>query len=480
MKTIKKIKIGLVGVMAIPFRGDKEVQFSQSAEGLQELAVKLGFDLHIIRKGIYQLADAKLAAAELKEWGADFILIQTSSNSHGSFVYPIAQLNAFLGIWAVPEGAPTSEGGLPLNSFTSANHYASILKNYLTGYQKPLKWFFGRPGQPLLDDRLRVTVQALTALINFREKRIGLIGGVASGFDNLIVDERNLYNRLGVHVVPIDFDEMKELTKHVSAEEQAQSSGRIRASASQLAPGQENALALSGRFLSVYQHLAEERNLEAIAVDCWPRFQEEMHFAVCTVLGQSNSEGLVASCEGDVASAVGMLALRYMTSGDIVTLMDLVTIDPQDNSLLLWHCGPTSPKLADEKGVRVEPLWLFDGYGGEPIGLHNDLTLRPGLGTVLGFTPDFEHLLVMDGIIDNNKPSYRGSRGWLTKLRLNTVPASVLDVAETLINSGFQHHYPFAYGELAPAGLELAAWLGIHSIPLQKYSLFLKEGNKEC
>jgi len=155
-------------------------------------------------------------------------------------------------------------------------------------------------------------------------------------------------------------------------------------------------------------------------------------------------------------------------------LMDLVTIDPSDDSLLLWHCGPTSPSMADENGARLEPLWLFDGYGGDPIGLHNDLVLRPGQGTVLGFTPDFERILLLDGIIDNKKSSYRGCRGWLTHLRINTQPASVLDVTQTIMSSGFQHHYPFAYGDLAPAGLELAAWSGIQPIPYQSYSPFLK------
>jgi hypothetical protein len=99
---------------------------------------------------------------------------------------------------------------------------------------------------------------------------------------------------------------------------------------------------------------------------------------------------------------------------------------------------------------------------------------------VLGFTPDFERILILDGQVDSNKPSYTGSRGWLKNLHLNTIPASVLDTAQTLMASGFQHHYPFAYGDLAPAGLELASWLGIHPIPLQRYTSYLSEEGSPC
>jgi hypothetical protein len=88
----------------------------------------------------------------------------------------------------------------------------------------------------------------------------------------------------------------------------------------------------------------------------------------------------------------------------------------------LWHCGPTAPALADDKGTRMQSLWLFDQDQKPPFGLHNDLVLKPGQATVMGFTPDFEQLLVLDGEIDNQKPSYMGSRGWYRNIKLAQNP----------------------------------------------------------
>jgi len=474
MRETRRLKVGLTGVMCTPFLGDKAAQFADSAERLSTLAELLGFDLHVITGGMWNIEDARRAAAELKEWGADFILLQTSSFGPGEFIYEFATLDARLGIWAVPEGPPAPKGGLPLNSFTAANMYNSIAKTFLTGYRKPVKWFYGRPGQPLFDERLSLTVKALTALINLQGARIGLIGGVAPGFDNLIIDERVLYERLGIRVAHIEFDEVIGRAEAQPSEPAMEASARIRRGAAIFDEGQAPALDRAGRVLLTYRQLAEERSLDALAISCWPRFQSDYHLAVCSVLGQLNEDGLIAACEGDVTSAAGMLALRYMSGNTVVTLMDLSAVDETDESILLWHCGPTAPSLADEKGVRMQSLWLFDGYGGDGIGLHNDLVLRPGQATVFGFTTDFDRVLVLGGRLDNSKSSYVGSRGWFCELHLNDETVTVPDLIETLMASGYQHHYPLVYGDLSGAGLELAAWLGMRPIERRIYRPYLR------
>jgi hypothetical protein len=154
--------------------------------------------------------------------------------------------------------------------------------------------------------------------------------------------------------------------------------------------------------------------------------------------------------------------------------MDLVSVDSEDESVLLWHCGPTSPVLADENGVTFQPLWLFDDSDGKRTGLHNDLVLKPGSGTILGFTTDFEGMLILEGEIDNKKPSYMGSRGWLKNLRLNTKGISTPELIQTLMVSGYQHHYPLAYGRFGEIGLELCGWLGIQPIHKEEYTTYVR------
>jgi hypothetical protein len=474
MKKMHKPRIGLAGVMCTPFRGDKEGGYKASRASLEELAERLDFEFLAVEQGIYNLEQAEQAANRLGEWQVDFILLQASSFASGDFIYPFVRLSTPMGLWAVPEGRPTAEGGLPLNSFTGVNLYNSIIKSPATDYHLPVKWFLGNPGQALFDRRLEVSVQALRAALNLKKARIGLVGGVAPSFDNLIVDPDHLMKRLDIKVVEIDLDQVFLRAGQFAEDQVRATADQIRRSASQFDESQTPALLRSGRVNLALEAVAEEMDLQALAVSCWPRFQSDYNLAVCTVMGNLNTNGLVAACEGDVPAAVGMLALHYMINTGVVTLMDLVTVDPNDESVLLWHCGPTSPLLADGRGTRIEPLWLFDGPEGQRTGLHNDLTLKPGVVSVLGFSADFEHMLVLGGEIDNTKPGYNGSRGWLKSLKLNSETVTVADLVQTLMASGYQHHYPIAYGNLAEASLELAAWLKVKPIQLERYTSYVK------
>lgn len=473
MIKIEKPKIGLAGVMCMPFRGDKEGYYQNHRQQLSNLAEQFEFEFHAVVDGVYSMEQAQAAAQELSDWGADFILLQTSSFAAGEFLYPFTDLATPLGLWAVPEGPPTSEGGLPLNSFTAANMYNSIIKTRLKERDTPVKWVFGHPGEALFVERLQVTVDALRALINLPGKRVALVGGVAPGFDNLIIDEQHLGKRLGIDVLHIDLKDVLEESQNIAEDVASQAAAEIRTTATIFDESHTGELNKSARVYQALVNMAQERDFQAVALSCWPQFQSDYQIAVCSTMGHLNSMGLIAACEGDIASAVSMLALHLMTNGEVVTLMDLATVDSSDESILLWHCGPTSPQLADEKGTKMSRLWLFDSPEGERTGLHNDLVLKPGTGTVFGFTVDFDQLLILEGEIDNTKPSYMGSRGWFKNLRMNNRPISTNELIQTIMTSGFQHHYPFGYGALSEAALELATWLGIKPIEIEAYSNFL-------
>ncbi len=63
--------------------------------------------------------------------------------------------------------------------------------------------------------------------------------------------------------------------------------------------------------------------------------------------------------------------------------------------------------------------------------------------------------------------SPRGTRGWASHFRLNGQdPASAMDLVNTVMVSGFEHHFPLAMGDLSESVLEFAAWMSI--TPLEK------------
>jgi hypothetical protein len=474
MHTFRKPRIALAGVMCTPFQGDKENNYASDRAQMEQLTESLGFELFAYEKGLYSKEDTLEAAQKIKEWQADFLLLQTSSFAAGDFIYSFTDGPWRLGLWAVPEGPPGPKGGLPLNSFTGANLYNSIIRTRTDLTPPAVKWFFGHPGQPFFDTRLKVTVEALRPMVNLPGKKVALIGGVAPGFDNLIVDPDLVQERMGIEILEIDLAEVIQYARDLGDDRIEPVAEDLRSSAKTLAENPGQALGKSARIVVALNDLAEKRQFDAVALSCWPQFQEDYQLAVCSVMGHLNGLGLIAACEGDVTSAISMMLLQMISGGDVVTLMDLATIDPSDESILLWHCGPTSPALADKNGVTMQSLWLFDSEDGEVTGLHNDMVLKRGRASVLGLTTDFNHMLILEGDIDPSKASYKGSRGWFKNLQINGQQISTSVLAQTLMTSGYQHHYPLGYGVWTEAALEYCHWQGIQPLAPVPYTTYVK------
>jgi L-fucose isomerase-like protein len=462
MSDRKRVKIGLVGFMTNPFRGPKETYFSEDARALDSIAQKREADVIVFEKGVYDLATARQAAQEFQREEVDLVLIQASSFSGGSFIYPFLAIEAHIALWAIPEGEPTKEGGLPLNSFTAMNMYNSLIKTRTDKKKEPIQWFFGRAREEQFIERFDALVRALYTAINLKGARVALIGGVAPGFDNLIIDPEKLQKKTGVQLVEFELEHIYALADSLSDTERINRYyQRMIDQSRTYSANMEEYFQETARFQAAFHLLVEENELDAAAVSCWPQFQTDRHLGVCTLLGQLNDDSIVTACEGDIPGALGMLSLHLLSLGKITTIMDMVTIDPADDSVLLWHCGPTAPSLSDENGVAMQSLWLYDSDPHAPLGLHNNLRLKPGPATVLGFHPDFEHFLTFEGTLDNKKPSYVGSSAWMRDFHMDGKPAGCLDIVQTIMESGYQHHYPLVYGSYEKAAHDLARLLEI-------------------
>ncbi len=452
----KTLKIGVAAFMSRNFPGDKEGRYKNYLMKLKGYSQQLNFELFPVEAGIYTLDDALAASRKMAAAGVQFLLLHAASFADGALISPFSGLEStFLGVWAAPENEDKG-GPLSYNSLCYGNLAVSTIKHYWRGYEKPVKWFYGSPDESLFLERFKVTIQALRAYYTLKGSRVAFIGGRAPGFDNLYVDEGKLYEKLGLTINHYEFGELHQLAREACREELISIMEEMKKRAS-LEAGMEEFLEKQARIVAATRRLTQESGCQAVALSCWPKFQTEMDCVACSAVGHLNETGLPTACEGDVLSAAGMLALKSIT-GRPVTLMDLVDIDEKDQSVLLWHCGPTAPSLAGEEGVTMCALKMLQR------GLANDLTLKSGTAAIMGYTPDLKSMLVLQGEIDGKRPTNRGSGGWMKGLTLAHKPVGVKDLLETIFNSGYIHHYPLGYGELSQACLELAAWQGLKTL----------------
>lgn len=496
-KDMVRFKVALVGASQLSFPGDKATAFGHSAEGMKKLADKWDFDLYVYPGTVITEADALEAKKVLEdEVRPDLIMLQCTSFAAGLVVSTLARVNgARLGLWAIPEMRPA--GIVSYNSLCGIHMYSSIVAHYLKDYDIPTKWFFGDVDDPMFLRRFRITVRALRAIKKMCHSNVGLVGGIAPGFNDLYDDERRLIKLFdGIRINRLhEYGELKEMAESIDqarvdakvAELKAEAKAKDAAIDAQLnavdpskPQSRMSLLEVNARYALAYDDFNEKYHYDALAISCWPKFQDDYLFSVCSVVGELNDKGVVTGCEGDLTSTVSMLLLSYIAE-DTTMLMDMSAIDQGDDSILLWHCGPASKHFCKKNGYCYSLNYSGKDHEGRDLdhavgtGIVRDMVFDPGKATVARLTGECDSLFIASGTFqDGSKESYCGSRGWLEKLELNREPISALDFFNTVMCRGFQHHFPLVMGDFTEELMEVSAWLGLKKVEKVPYENYLQ------
>lgn len=492
-----RFKVALVGASQLSFPGDKVTAFGHSAAGLEKLAKAWDFDLFVYPGTVITEEDALTAKKELEDgFRPDLIMLQCTSFAAGLVVSTLARTaGARLGLWAIPEMRPS--GIVSFNSLCGIHMYSSIVAHYLRDYDIPTKWFFGDVDDPMFLRRFEITVRALRAIKRMKNSNVGLVGGIAPGFNDLYDDERALIKLFdGIRINRLhEYGDLKQIAESIDqarvdakvAELKAEASAKndaIKEQINAVDPSDPqrrmSLLEVNARYALAYADFNDKYKYDALAVSCWPKFQDDYLFSVCSVVGELNDRGVVCGCEGDLTSTVSMLLLHYIAD-DTTMLMDMSAIDQGDDSVMMWHCGPASKHFCKKNGYCYSLNYSGKDHGGRDLdhavgtGVVRDMVFDPGKATIGRLTGECDTLLIASGTFqDGSKESYCGSRGWLGALELNREPIGALDFFNTVMCRGFQHHFPLVMGDFTEELMEVAAWLGLKKIEKVPYENFLQ------
>ncbi|MFZ0493399.1 MAG: hypothetical protein WAM81_09445 [Acidimicrobiia bacterium] len=148
------------------------------------------------------------------------------------------------------------------------------------------------------------------------------------------------------------------------------------------------------RLTTALEDFVRANMLTAVAVRCFDLLGD-IATSGCVALSELNDEGIVAGCEGDVVSTIGILWARELT-GEIPWMANPAQIDIDGNTVLLAHC--TVPKsLVDSYSLRSH----FES--GTSVGIQG--TIPPGPVTLLriGGT-EMDHAWFAEGKIHARTP----------------------------------------------------------------------------
>ncbi len=183
------------------------------------------------------------------------------------------------------------------------------------------------------------------------------------------------------------------------------------------------------------RRLAQEKSLDALAVNCWIQVQQRYGICVCSVLGRLTDSGVLCACEVDVYGACSMLAAHAAGLGQTPPhFIDWTELHPdKENIWLAWHCGNAPPSLC-ASGCRpcirehmilpVRPSWGT-----------REFKLKPGPVTCcrLAEYDGFFTMFIGEGEVVDIEPTVRGSYGWVKV-------ADVMDWEQKMVEHGIIHH----------------------------------------
>lgn len=201
-----------------------------------------------------------------------------------------------------------------------------------------------------------------------RAARIGMVGSPSDWLVASMPDPAVVTDVWGPEVVRIPLDSLNAAMDAAGAAEVSVAAASLEAGATESVEPSTDDLTAVARVDAGLRALVAEHGLSAVTVRCFDLVLERSTSG-CFALSELIDAGVIAGCEGDIVSTVGMLWANMLT-GEVPWMANPADLDEQGNSLLLAHC--TVPRtLVDDYRLRSH---FESGLG---IGIQGTLPLGP-------------------------------------------------------------------------------------------------------
>lgn len=396
---------------------------------------------------ICTVEEAREVAALLEAGHLDALILQQGTFcSAEPLPVVVERIQAPIAVWAVQE--PYNGGRVVANSLVGANLIASLLTNL----DRPYRYFYGDPDEAAVIREVETFLTAARTVRTLKTTRVGLAGSRAPGFYLMGADDMGLRRQVGPEIVHIDLSEIFHGPEPAPEEIAAVQDGLAQRVANTREQSPEHLYKVA-RTIVRLRELVRQIGLTCVALKNWPEFDPGYGVAADAVLSVLTSEGIVAGCEGDLHGTLTGVMLQEVSGGGLTFLTDLVQVDRQADTGILWHAGVAPMEMAAE-GQEIK----FTNVGS--VGMNLEFVLKPGRITIarLGIVKGRYRLLVTGG---ESLPTDMLVRGAMTKVKFDAPGQKVLD---TIMLGGWEHHVSIVYGDVQDELAEVARQLGIECV----------------
>jgi L-fucose isomerase-like protein len=286
--------------------------------------------------------------------------------------------------------------------------------------------------------------------------RIGRIGERPDGFFTCDYDPARLSDLAGVSVEPISLDDLFATASGEPADAVADAWAEAAATLPDLATVDQDQLDRSLRLRAALETLRQTGAYDAFAVRCWPETFTDYGGAVCGPAGMMSERRVPCACEADVHGALTNLFLQEL-AGEPAFLVDLVDLDPEDGTGVVWHCGQAPVSMRDPQAQARATI-----HSNRRMPLLFEFPLKPGRVTLARLSQAGGRLaMAICGAQALRRPlAFSGTAGVLR------FDSGVETVGRTIVGGGIEHHLSLVYGDHRASLAALAAEMGLPVIEI--------------
>lgn len=432
-----------------------------------------GLDAELVGSAalLFDADSTEVALEKFEGVDLDALLLLQVSFTDSSMTEAIgARFDAPIIIWTFPEARVG--GRLRLNSFCGLNlaAYALIKAGSDFDYvhrtaddvgavadiERLISGKIAQPPsrrRPARNTSVAAKEVAASVAAKLADTKIGVIGDRPVGFDPCGYEPETLLNVTGVVV---ERKELEDLFGAAAATPlEVVSATRTRA-ADNLGHLDELDQAALDKSLSLFgglKTLIADGGWSGVATRCWPECFTDYGGAACSPQSMLIDDGIPGTCEADVYGNVTALLLQHV-AGEPSFVADLVEMDTDGDTGVLWHCGLAPMHMAPDDGSAVGTI-----HSNRKLPLLNEFALRPGRVTLcrLSQAGGVSSMVIGGGTMLDAPLAFSGTAGVVEFDR----PAP--EVVSTIAREGLEHHFGIVYGDYRE---ELEALAGVWGIPV--------------
>ena len=278
-----------------------------------------------------------------------------------------------------------------------------------------------------------------------RNARYGQIGMRPDGFWTCRTNEKAL-QKLGVTTVDLDLSEaIAAVTKMDPNLPEVKKIEREIAAQCDMSGAPAQALSKIARLEKFLRDFIAEKQLNAIAFQCWTSLQHNLGICSCSTMGRLGDSGIPAACEADILGALSMHALTLANNGGASALADWNNLHNEDPELAnIWHCGVFPASFA-----KAKPKLGVQEIIAETVGRDNtwglyEFEVADGPITLFRATQDPDggwKAVVAPAVVETTKAKTFGAYGWA---RIEGLERLYRDV----LVRHFPHHVAMTRGQV--------------------------------